>query len=144
MSSNISVSANVSYCACISCPAGTTLDNGTLSCCIDSSAVGCHSCLNSGAGECLRCVDSYYLTGTNCTLCSSVITGCFTCTSTPRCTRCSITYYLNAGDCYPCNNTLSNCSECSSSTRCSTCVNDNFTPNNAGKCELCSDLIPNC
>lgn len=70
----------------------------------------------SGDGECLSCIDPYYLSGTSCLKCFE---GCTQCTTSPEnCQSCIDGYFLEGTECKEC---VSPCKRCLSLTHCLEC-----------------------
>ncbi len=105
---------------------------GCTSCSGTTTSLTCTACDNIAfifdiiSGNCI-CGPLYYKNGTTCSLCSSNITNCASCTASGNpiivvCASCSNSYTLNLGSCIACGQT--GCITCStpiSSTSCLTC-----------------------
>jgi hypothetical protein len=104
----------------------------------------CESNAALNNGICISCnTNNAYYSGGACTLCSSSINYCITCTSQFVCTSCISTTYLNFNNaCTLCSSILTNCSTCTSENACTTCINPSLLV--GGNCYLCSVLHSNC
>jgi proprotein convertase subtilisin/kexin type 5 len=104
---------------------------------------------------CTTCdtANNYFLNGSACALCSSLIPGCLTCASNTTCTTCDTAnhfqtsgsvcacvsgYALNGLTCATCATVMAGCLACSSNTTCTTCDTANLFQVSGSTCACLS------
>lgn len=109
-STNTTFSDNNDYCACNSCPAGSSLDTYQISCCLSNFSTNCLTCVGSSSGSCSLCNVGFgfNLTTGVCKTCGT-ISKCIDCLNVTKCTKCNDYYSLSNGACSLCDAFLSNC-----------------------------------
>lgn len=158
--------------SCKSCQSGYYVSNWGSSCspcrtgCTTcSSWWSCSKCISitmitiSGVCQCNSTQSLYYNPSTNsCTICSSSIVGCTSCSANltdTSCSACTMGYYLSGGTCIQCtdkclNCTSTSCSKCPSTfiINATSCICDAnaqlFLNANGTQCVSCLTLISNC
>lgn len=92
---------------------------------------------------CQLCMNYYGLdTNNNCSLCSSMMTGCQLCNNSITCAKCFNGYYLNAGTCILCSTAINNCAICDNATYCTLCNSDSYLSNKNSNCTCNPGLYP--
>jgi len=131
---------------CIKCPDNTSPPCGVTPSCVEgyyyNSSTNdcpicnspCKACTTSGNTNCSGCVDGYYLDGSVCKLCSSVLANCRNCSNSTTCLECvDETFYISAGKCISCQ---SRCKDCNNSLTCIDCLDGKYLDSN-GICLHC-------
>lgn len=127
---------------CITCGSNSIYDP-TKNICITPSDPNCVAIYYTSIAMPTTCkicaIDSYLdSNSSSCTLCSSKIPNCKSCSSNSICILCYTGYYTNsASTCSACNISLPNCDTCSSTTKCDQCSLGYFWNSSLSACVAC-------